>query len=162
MKSYWPTILVGAATIGSITAGTILSKKAEASLSAAVIMLERGYNKYQGKVKSIFGKSAHENILKEIADDETKKLNLPTSIKNTNQVLFYNTYIGHFYATKEDLTRAILNMNMRLNSAYSNKIVSDSEKGVCTLKQFVEEANAHILDKEAYEAYKILVGLINI
>ena len=152
-KFYWPSILAGTATIGSITAGTIISKKTEASLSAAVIMLEQGYNKYQNKVKDILGIDTHKNILKEIAKDETNTLKLPKQTDD-GRILYYNNYIGHFYAKKEDVTRAILNMNMRLHNSYCSKMVLPKEKGICTIAQFVEESKAELLDKSLFNSYK--------
>lgn len=147
IKAYWPTILVGTATVGSITAGTIISKKVEASLTGAVIMLERGYNKYQGKVKEILGIDTHNKILSDIAKDDAEKLKLKPEIEGEKK-LYYNKYVGHFYAKKEDVLRAILNMNMRLNSTYASDMIKDNEKGVCTISQFIEEAKAEVLDEK--------------
>lgn len=152
-KYYWQAILCGSATMASITAGTIISKRAEASLSAAVLLLERGYNKYQGKVKEVFGADAHANILRDVGKDETKELDLPSKTKN-GKLLFYNTYIGHFYATQEDVNRALINMNMRLHASIANTVIPWEEKGICTIKQFVNDANAEIVDKKIYESYK--------
>lgn len=153
VKCYWPTILCGTATIGSITAGTIFSKKTEASLSAAVVMLERGYSKYQNKVKEVLGKDAHMNVVKSMAKDEAEKLNLPDKDKD-GRLLYYNQYIGHFYAKQEDVNRALLNMNMRLHSSIVNTMVKWEEKGICTIKQFVDESKAELIDEDIYKTYK--------
>lgn len=153
LKCYWPSILCGVATVGSITAGTIISKKTEASLSAGIIMLERGYNKYQGKVKQLLGKEVHENIIRDIAKDEAKELNLPSKDKD-GRLLYYNQYIGHFYAKPEDVNRAILNMNMRMHSSPVNTVVKWEEKGKCTLKQFVDDAKAELLDEKIFAGFK--------
>lgn len=153
IKAYWPSILIGTATVGSITAGTIISKKVEASLAGAVIMLERGYNKYQGKVKEVLGIDTHNKILGEIAKDDAKKLNLKPETSD-HRKLYYNKYIGHFYANQEDIYRALLNMNMRLNSTYASDMLKDEEKGVCTIYQFIEDSKAELLDEKIADVHK--------
>ena len=49
VKSYWPAILCGVGTIGSIVASTIISKRTEASLIATATVLSQEWNKYKYK-----------------------------------------------------------------------------------------------------------------
>ena len=69
-KGYWPAILVGAATISSITASTIISKKAEASLIATSAVLSQGWNRYKYKIKELLGEKGEKKITDLISNDE--------------------------------------------------------------------------------------------
>lgn len=153
IKGYAPAIAVGTATIASITTSTIISKKVEASLSATCMMLNRGYNKYKDKVKEVFGIDGKNKISKLLAEDELEEKNIPTEIPDNKQ-MYFNEFIGWFSADPFKVERALSNMNMRINSANSLDLYPKEEERYCTLKQFVDESEAEIYDKEVYEDYK--------
>ena len=71
-KAHWSTMLVGAGTIACIGGSAITSNKAQASLTAGYALLNHTYNKYQSKVKEMFGKEAHEKILNEMNVERAK------------------------------------------------------------------------------------------
>lgn len=146
---YLPTILTGTATIASIVSSTIISKKTEASLSAACLMIDQGYRKYQGKVKELLGIDKHTQVIESIAKDDCDRLN--PEKKDDGTQLYWNKYVGFFRATPYNLERAIANMNMRLNALNSSNMFDSSESGWCTLEQFIEESHMEMLEKEKYK-----------
>lgn len=146
LKPYIPTIAVGTATIASITASTIMSKKIEASLSATVLMLEQGYKKYKGKVKDVLGEDKHKEILAKIAEDDYKDY----PAKKGEKELFQNEYLGFFYAEKWKVERAYNAMNMRLNAAPDKGLVDPEQMGWYTLDDFIFDSDAELLD-DTYE-----------
>lgn len=71
-KAHWSTMLVGVGTMACIGGSAITSNKAQASLTASYALLNHTYNKYQSKVKEMFGKEAHEKILNEMNIERAK------------------------------------------------------------------------------------------
>ena len=71
-KGYLPAILAGVATISSITASTIISKKTEASLIATTAVLSQGWNKYKYKIKDVLGPQGQKKITDLISSEDYK------------------------------------------------------------------------------------------
>lgn len=69
-KVYIPAASVGLATVLSIAANGVLSAKSQASLIGAVGLAKSLYSRYSDKVKEIYGKEAHDDILSKIAAEE--------------------------------------------------------------------------------------------
>lgn len=139
IKEYWPALTMGSATIASILAGTIISKKTEASLSATAIMLERTLNKYKGKAEELFGEKAEEftkSISKTDYRKEEKKL--PDNDENGER-LYWEEHVGFFKATPENIYKSLLVLNehivLKTQNFYSFKV-------------FLKEAKAKLVDNE--------------
>lgn len=113
VKNYWPVIVSATATVASITAGTIISKKTEASLTAMAVGADQLYRRYKGKAIELFGDKA-KDITKEVSKDlfDSKKIaKLP---KKEGERLYYEEHVGFFYASPEDIAYAIGDINKRL------------------------------------------------
>lgn len=145
IKCYSPAIISGIATVTSITAGTIIGKKTEASLSATCLLLDGTLRRYKGKVKNVLGDKA-QLIEKSIGTDIFLEKNKQMKTIGDDYDLYYEEHIGFFKAKPQDLQTAIDNLNMRLLS------------GECclTLQLFLDDAKAKLLsadrvDKVSYD-----------
>lgn len=149
IKNYYPTLLLGTATIASIATGTIIGRKTEMSLSAAAALATGAYNKYQNKVKEVLGMDAHKTVMDGVAkdayNDALKECKI-IEVEKDDRRLWFHPYTGYFKAREIDILNAWSNMNMRINSTNDNGMFRDSEKGWCTLGQFLREAKAELLD----------------
>lgn len=150
LKNYGPSIAVGAATITSIVAGTIIGKKTEASLTATTIMLDRTYRKYKGKVKEVLGVEKEAEINKEIAkDDYKKKEEELNSYENSDGTkLYHEEHIGFFRAKPELLERALNLTNERIQSTYDDIKYGMRTNMYASLKTFLDDAKAKVIDKK--------------
>ena len=151
-KGYWPAILVGAATISSVTASTILSKKTEASLIATSAVLSQGWNKYKYKIKDILGIKGEKTITDLISNDEYKEKSKDISKKqDPRKQLYWEEHIGFFECDPVDFMAAINDLNQRLHSPEPDV---EGTFYWTTLGIFVKDANAKIFDKEKLKAAK--------
>ena len=66
-KCYVPAVVTGAATIICIFGANTLNRRQQASLASAYALLNRSYNDYKRKLKELYGKEAHDNIMKALA-----------------------------------------------------------------------------------------------
>lgn len=137
--TYAPAAIVGFATLASICSGTIISQKSQASLLATCTMLDKGWNKYKGKVKEIFGHETEKKVETEIMRDEYK--NLDPVLCETNEQLYWNDHTGYFKANPEKLAYAYGDLNQSLEF-----------NGHCSLYEFLKFADAEILDKDKEKA----------
>ena len=148
-KCYIPAASVATATIASTTTSFILSKKTEASLSAATVMLNQGWNKYKYKVKELFGDKAHEAVTNAISQDEYKaqKNDIPADSRQ----LYWEEHLGFFKCDPLDLASAMSDMNQRLHAP------DPDDEGTyywTTLYILARDAKAEVLDKTKLEACK--------
>lgn len=144
LKSFTPTIGVGVATIASIIVSNLLSKKAEASLIAGASLIEQGWKKYRYKVKHVLGVDTHNDIIKNIAADDYKKLKNTTDDLEDRRTLYYVEPIGFFKAMPEDLAWAYGDMNQRLHTIDNDRKTAS----FCLLDDMLLDANAEILNKD--------------
>lgn len=146
IKDYKWSLILGGATISSIISGTIISKKIEASLSATVVMLNGALLKYKGKVQQVLGPKAKE-ITHMIAGDEYDKMKSSSTgvPKKTDKVLYYNEYMGWFFAKPENLSRAEAITNEKIHGHYRGpeKIKTD---GWASLQTFFDDCKAEVAD----------------
>jgi hypothetical protein len=138
--AYAPAICVGVATISSVIASHMLSKKAEASLIAGASLIGEGWNKYQYKVKDLLGIDVDKKIRESIANDDSKKLNLD---KTDERTLYYVEPIGFFKAKAEDLAWAYGDMNQRLHTVDKD---SHHTAFFCLIYDMILDSNAEIMD----------------
>lgn len=143
---YGRTIAIGAATIASTVGSIILNRKAEVSLIAGATLLQQGYTRYSGKVKSMLGMDAHKNILENLANEDARKSGIDTHDPEfgDGKELYWVENIGYFRAKPEDLMRAYADMNQRLHTV--------DKKGktayFCLIYDMIKDAKADILDEE--------------
>lgn len=148
LKSYWPAILCGAGTIGSIVASTIISKKTEASLIAAATMLGQGWTKYKYKVKDLFGINADSKITNSISKDEYKTLDDNQKKTDPND-LYYEEHLGFFECDKTKFMAALNDINQRLH------VPDADDQGTfywTTLAIFARDAKAILKDPNKLDA----------
>lgn len=146
---YWPAIVVGAATIASPIASTIISRRTEASLIATSTMLSQGWNKYKYKVKDLIGINNEKLIRANIAQDTYSK-DKPKSEKGSKK-LYYEEHIGWFYADPVELQAGLEDINQRLYVPDR----SDGRNGPtywATLFWFIRDSKAEVLDEKRLAA----------
>lgn len=130
-----------AITAISGASSTILSRRVEVSLGASVLALEKGYERYSGKVKEVLGIDKNRDIITDIAKDELKNVKEPK--KKDNRQLYYLEHVGFFRADPELVALSYADINQRIH-------LDDSVAGTyffATLKNFLIQADAEILDK---------------
>lgn len=140
MKDYAPALVIGGATIASVASSTILSKKNEMTLSGVALLADSGWRKYKDKVKQILGIETHKDILNKISLDDFNKLN-----KKDDEHLYWEEHIGFFKANPEKLAYAYSDINRGL---HDDEYTVGSYKGVSSLKTFLKNAEAKMLDDD--------------
>lgn len=108
---YIPTVLVGTATIGCIIGSNSLSRKQQAALAGAYVVLAKNYKRYKDQVIQFFGEEADEKVKDAIAKEEVKDVK-PSSSSST--CLFYEEHYGEiFERSMLEVLSAELEMNRR-------------------------------------------------
>lgn len=104
---YISTACVGFATILAMAGSTIISKKNQAALTSAYVLLSNSYREYRNKVKDIHGDSADMAIIEGIASEKFPEGRIPE-----NKDIFYDQFSGRFFvSTTEDIALAIYHYN---------------------------------------------------
>lgn len=157
-KNYWPAILCGVGTIGSIVASTIISKKTEASLIATAAVLGQGWNKYKWKVKEILGPDANKIITDAISKDEFKDLKNEEVNKKQSELIekpeikiYWEEHLGYFKCEESKFLAALVDLNQRLH------VPDADDKGTfywTSLKIFAEDSHAKLHEPERLNACK--------
>ncbi len=75
-KCYVPTLVVGAGTIACVFGVHILDNKQQASLMGAYTVISQSYNKYKDTVKRVLGEEAHKKVMKELAVEKAKEVDI--------------------------------------------------------------------------------------
>ena len=84
-KSYIPAALTAIATAACIIGSGAISKKQQASLMSAYMLLANSYKRYRSKVKQIYGEEGHKDIINSIGADTlegVEKAKIQTIYKN--------------------------------------------------------------------------------
>ena len=144
-KSYWKTTLVGGMSVASVTVGTVISQKQQASLAATCMLLKSGFDRYKGKVKEVLGIESHKDILKAIAREDAEKVTVPD-----NKRLYYEEHIGTFLADPESVAYAYADLNQRLYCDEYGRQNNDE----ATLYDFVLMSGAELLDDQGNKIKK--------
>lgn len=106
---YFPTILLGTATITCIFGANILNKKKQATLVSAYAYLNSSFNEYKDKVKAIYGEDGEKRVREEIAKDKYIQQSIPESDKD---ILFFDEYSGRYFETSLfNLQNAVYKLN---------------------------------------------------
>lgn len=146
VKNYGPSIAVGTATISSIIAGTIISKKTEASLTATTIMLDRVYRKYKNKVVDTLGLDVHKKITSEIAEDDYK--DVKNTKKDDGKITYWQENVGFFRTSPAQLEKAVNLTNERIQSTSDEvEFTGMSTFMYASLRSFLHDAKAELLNE---------------
>lgn len=122
---YFPTILMGAATMSCIYGANHINKQQQAILTGAYSYLNTCYNDYKNKVKELYGEDADSKVKQEIAKDEYIKRYSDKSTPTKN--LYYDEYSQRYFEMEPDkLTESLYEINkmynltgeMKLNDVY--------------------------------------------
>lgn len=148
IKTAIPKLAIPAsiALISAIAGGasTILSRKAEISLSASILSAENLYRRYSGKVKEKIGTLKNNEILKDLSKEEFK-CKKPALTKGEKQ-LYWEEHAGFFYATPERLQYAHNQLcRLIIDGAFSSSW-SGYSVGICTLADFMYYCEADFFD----------------
>lgn len=153
-KAYWPAILCGVGTIGSVAASTIISKKTEASLIATATVLGQGWNKYKWKVKELLGPDVNKKITDAISKDDFGDLKKketneqPKPAEKPTKNVYWEEHLGYFECDESKFLSAMNDLNQRLH------VPDADDKGTfywTSLKIFAEDAKANVYEKERLE-----------
>lgn len=110
-KVYIPTLLVGTATIGCIIGSNSLSRKQQAALAGAYVVLAKNYKRYKDQVIQFFGEDADKKVKDAIAKDEVENERRPVS---SDVCLFYEEHYGEiFQRSMLEVLSAEYEMNRR-------------------------------------------------
>ena len=106
---YFPTILLGTATITCIFGANILNKKKQATLVSAYAYLNSSFNEYKDKVKVIYGEDGEKRVRDELAKDKYIQQSMSESDKD---ILFFDEYSGRYFeSTLFNLQNAVYKLN---------------------------------------------------
>lgn len=143
IKSYWPAILSGGATLASIFTSQFLSKKAEVSLIAAAGTADQLCRKYKNQIRNVAGKTGLTDIINKISKDdyEQVKPEQPTD----NRKLFWEEHVGFFYADELLLERSMTALNQRINDSMA--LYEYEMYGIATIADLITGCEAEILNK---------------
>jgi len=145
LNIYKLPIAIGAATVTSIIASTILSRRAEASLMSMAVVADQGWRKYKNQVKETLGIDTHKDILKGVGNKAQRgNKRLATLPDDSSLELYYDEYAGYFQANPEELAFAYAEINEMMNSDHGSGSLGEFD-GV-TIGQFLRLANAKVVD----------------
>lgn len=94
-KCYVPAAMTGTATIVCIFGANVLNRRQQASLASAYALVSRQYQDYKNKVVELYGKETHDRIMKSLAVEKAKDIDI------TAQGGFYSTSLD-FEGAKEE------------------------------------------------------------
>ena len=77
-KCYVPAFISGSLTIICIASSNLLSRRNQASLASAYMLISKQYSQYKKKVIDKYGVDAHKEILKELAAEKAEEMSLCT------------------------------------------------------------------------------------
>lgn len=109
-KFYAPA---AAAVIGTTTCmvmATKISLNRTAALAGALVIAERGSDKYQDKVKELLGEKKHTQVVDAVASDQAKSIPLDNTIPlEEGQQWFLDAYSGRYFKGDIEQIKAAVN-----------------------------------------------------
>lgn len=131
--SYIPTILLGGATLACIFGANALSRRQQASLVSAYMLVDGMHKEYRDKVKELLGEETDVRIREAIAMDHCEDAGAYVpgygSLDTDGETrLFYEEYRGRYF---ESTIEAVLNAEYHLNRNFSMR-------GYAYLNEFYE------------------------
>lgn len=116
-KPYIPVVVTAASTIVCIFSANSLSKKQQAALTSAYMMLESSYKEYRNKVKDIYGEEADKEIINAIVKEKLVDTKWNSFNENDEKLLFFEPHHDSFFElTLADVQNAFycVNRNFQL------------------------------------------------
>lgn len=122
-KCYVPAAITGAATITCIFSANILNRRQQAALTSAYALVSRSYDDYKRKVKEVYGKEAHDQIMQSISVEKSDppRISAPDFLydscldfedANEEERLFYDPFSErYFQATIGQVLQAEYHLN---------------------------------------------------
>lgn len=102
--SYIPPIIMGVATIGCIFGANALSKRSQATIASAYVLLDRSYKEYQNKVKELYGEDGESQVKREIMQDKYEELDEDELPESDEVKLFFDfSTMQYFRSTMNDV-----------------------------------------------------------
>lgn len=131
--SYIPTVLFGGATLACIFGANVLSRRQQASLASAYMLVDGMHKDYRNKVKELLGEETDTKIRDAIAMDKCEDAGAYVpgygSLNTDGETrLFYEEYRGRYF---ESTVEAVLNAEYHLNRNFSMR-------GYTNLNEFYE------------------------
>ena len=136
---YISTAVIGASTIVCIFGANALNKKKQAMLTSAYGLVQSNYKRYSNEVKRMFGNEAHNDIVKSMAVEDAKKVDILTydmcssrymsfDDSDENELLFYDAMSKRYF--KSTISRVMLaeyhlNRNFALGAAPDKNMFYD-------------------------------------
>ena len=121
---YIPAIVMGSITLACIFSANILSRRQQAAIVSAYILMSENYRKYKDKVKELYGKDVHEKVLDELAVEKSKDIRISAQgMINRNSLdfddydprnvrLFYDAFSNRYFeSTVEKVLQAEYHLN---------------------------------------------------
>lgn len=107
--AYIPAAAIGLSAIACILGANALSKRHQAAITSAYIMLDRAYRAYRDKTRTLLGEDADVGVREAIVRDRYEERNI--SMPGNKQV-FYEEFRGEFFErTKEEVLSAEYRFN---------------------------------------------------
>ena len=111
---YLPAVGIGVGTIGCILGANALNKRSQASLISAIALADRSFKEYRSKVINMRGEDADKEIIKEIAKDHLKDVELEEPLYD-DEALFYESYSEQYFTSKfKNVREAAYHINRNL------------------------------------------------
>lgn len=120
-RCYVPAMLVGTSTVMCIFGANFLNRKRQASLASAYALVSRSYSQYKEKVKELYGREAHDEIMSAIAAEKTEHVPITGSLSggvfdfgeiDDKPRLFYDAFSDRYFeSTFTQVALAELHVN---------------------------------------------------
>ena len=108
--AYIPAVVTGVSTLACIFGANVFSKHQQASIASAYALIDNSYKAYKNKLKELYGKEAHNNIVDAIAVEKAEEIGVynygPVSLCNlsvedgtSEPRLFYDEFSNRYFET---------------------------------------------------------------
>ena len=112
---YIPTVAMGVGTIACIFGANYLDKRQQAALMSAYALVDGSYKEYKKKVEDMYGESAHDNVITEIAKDRYEESDIEDD-DDPEVELFYEEFTRQYFnSTKYKVQRAQYELNREIH-----------------------------------------------
>ena len=146
---YIPATVTCISSLACIVGANILSRRAQASMMSAYMLVDKSFKKYKDTVKELYGEEVHNNVVDHIALEKAEDVRVSASCFTSNcdlaiadetgqPVLFYDEYGNRYFETTiEKVLDAEYHLNRNfvlrgyttLNEFYKFLGLSDTEYG---------------------------------
>lgn len=147
--AYIPTAVTGVSSLACIIGANVMSKRAQASMMSAYMLIDKSYKQYKDKLKELYGQEAHEKIIDAITLEKAEDIritahnfaeccDLTTEYNDGQPVLFFDEFGNRYFETTiEKVITAEYHLNrnftlrgyVTLNEFYSFLGLKETEYG---------------------------------